>query len=179
MSNPNVNVVVSGPKKEYTSTYKTHILRGNMSFADQVTEPNMKYVIKYNFVLNGDVTIPENCILEFDGGNVSGEHTITCQDTILVYTLNEDDVLTDVVLAGSFKKHSGNYNDLENKPEIPEIPTNVSAFNNDANYQAITASDTASRPTDINTGFQYFDITLNKPIWWNGSDWVDATGATV
>jgi hypothetical protein len=55
----------------------------------------------------------------------------------------------------------------------------VSAFNNDANYQAITASDTASRPTDINTGFQYFDITLNKPIWWNGSDWVDATGATV
>ena len=29
---------------------------------------------------------------------------------------------------------SGDYNDLENKPTIPEIPENVSAFNNDAGY---------------------------------------------
>lgn len=27
--------------------------------------------------------------------------------------------------------------------------------------------------------FQYFDTDLNKPIWWIGSRWVDATGATV
>lgn len=26
-------------------------------------------------------------------------------------------------------------------------------------------------------GFQYYDTTLNKPIWWTGSKWVDATGA--
>lgn len=25
-------------------------------------------------------------------------------------------------------------------------------------------------------GFFYFDTTLNKPIWWNGSIWVDSTG---
>jgi hypothetical protein len=29
---------------------------------------------------------------------------------------------------------SGSYNDLENKPNIPTVPINVSAFNNDANY---------------------------------------------
>ena len=29
---------------------------------------------------------------------------------------------------------SGNYNDLTNKPSIPIIPTNVSAFTNDAGY---------------------------------------------
>lgn len=29
---------------------------------------------------------------------------------------------------------SGNYNDLSNKPAIPTVPTNVSAFNNDAGY---------------------------------------------
>ncbi len=28
-------------------------------------------------------------------------------------------------------------------------------------------------------GFQFFDVTLRKPIWWNGSSWVDANGATV
>lgn len=43
---------------------------------------------------------------------------------------------------------------------------------------------TASRPTltasDI--GVQYLDTTLvadGKPIWWTGTAWVDATGATV
>ncbi|MBR7034864.1 MAG: hypothetical protein IKI25_03780, partial [Bacteroidales bacterium] len=29
---------------------------------------------------------------------------------------------------------SGDYNDLTNRPEIPTVPTNVSAFENDANY---------------------------------------------
>ena len=35
------------------------------------------------------------------------------------------------------------------------------------------------RPTDINIGFQYFDTTLNKPIWWTGTKWVNATGTDV
>lgn len=30
--------------------------------------------------------------------------------------------------------HTGSYNDLSNKPTIPTVPTNVSAFNNDAGY---------------------------------------------
>lgn len=29
------------------------------------------------------------------------------------------------------------------------------------------------------SGFQYFDTTLKKPIWWNGTEWVDATGTQV
>lgn len=36
------------------------------------------------------------------------------------------------------------------------------------------------RPANIiNKGFQYFDTTINKPIYWDGSKWIDATGATV
>ena len=37
------------------------------------------------------------------------------------------------------------------------------------------------RPTlaSDDIGKQFFDTTLNKPIWWTGSAWVDATGATV
>lgn len=26
---------------------------------------------------------------------------------------------------------------------------------------------------------QNFDTTINKPIYWDGSKWIDATGATV
>lgn len=47
------------------------------------------------------------------------------------------------------------------------------------------SGNTASRPTSKLTnnwqtiGLMYFDTTLNKPIWWNGTNWVDATGTTV
>lgn len=39
---------------------------------------------------------------------------------------------------------------------------------------------TSQKPTLLlKKGFQYFDTTLNKPIWWTGEKWVDAAGANV
>ena len=39
---------------------------------------------------------------------------------------------------------------------------------------------TSNRPTNVLVGFQYFDSTLSKPIYYKGNnEWVDATGATV
>ena len=36
---------------------------------------------------------------------------------------------------------------------------------------------TADRPTQsLQIGQFYFDTTLNYPVWWDGADWVDATG---
>ena len=36
---------------------------------------------------------------------------------------------------------------------------------------------TANRPTQsLQIGQFYFDTTLGIPIWYNGTDWVDATG---
>lgn len=40
-------------------------------------------------------------------------------------------------------------------------------------------SDSRPNSSDIIIGFQYFDTTLNKPIYWSGSKWVDATGADI
>lgn len=36
-----------------------------------------------------------------------------------------------------------------------------------------------SRPTSPSIGHLYFDTTLNKPIWYNGRNWVDGNGVTV
>ena len=36
-----------------------------------------------------------------------------------------------------------------------------------------------SRPASPAVGCQFFDPTIGKPIWWNGTAWVDATGAAV
>jgi hypothetical protein len=39
---------------------------------------------------------------------------------------------------------------------------------------------TANRPTqNLQVGQFYFDTTLGYPIWYDGTDWVDATGAAV
>lgn len=42
-----------------------------------------------------------------------------------------------------------------------------------------TVGSSSSRPAAPHAGIFYFDTTLNKPIWGNGSAWVDATGTTV
>jgi len=53
----------------------------------------------------------------------------------------------------------------------------VKAVTSDKLY---TSGATGSRPSGTKkTGVSYFDTTLGKPIWWNGSVWKDATGTTV
>lgn len=73
--------------------------------------------------------------------------------------------------------NNGNTPDIEiPRPEISTVttPTDI-VFNSIAN----NSGNTDSRPSSVNKGFQYFDKTLNKPIWWTGTKWVDATGADV
>ena len=49
-----------------------------------------------------------------------------------------------------------------------------------APVQIIRGAVTGSRPSSpAAVGQMFFDTTLGKPIWWNGSNWVDATGSTV
>ena len=45
--------------------------------------------------------------------------------------------------------------------------------------QNISAGITSDRPVGELVGETYFDTTLNKPIWFNGTNWVDVNGTTV
>ena len=38
---------------------------------------------------------------------------------------------------------------------------------------------TTNRPVNPPLNYTYYDVTLNKPIWWNGSEWKDANGVTI
>ena len=49
----------------------------------------------------------------------------------------------------------------------------------DSKVVHLSTGDTVARPTNISTGYQYFDTSLNKPIWYTGKNWVDATGTKV
>ena len=43
----------------------------------------------------------------------------------------------------------------------------------------VTSSNTNTRPTVTVVGYNHFDTSLQKPIWWTGTKWVDSSGATV
>lgn len=53
----------------------------------------------------------------------------------------------------------------------------------DGNYHEVkqisSYGTTAERPSNVSIGFQYFDTDLNRPIWWNGTEWVGATDANI
>lgn len=56
---------------------------------------------------------------------------------------------------------------------LEKIP--ISFLGNIAN----NSGKTENRPTNADKGFQYYDTDINKPIWWNGFSWTDASGTTV
>jgi len=61
----------------------------------------------------------------------------------------------------------------------------VDAINNQIQQAVITlstpsAGTTALRPsTSLQVGQFYFDTTINRPIWWDGTNWINAAGTVV
>lgn len=88
-------------KMDNTNGMAKIYLKKNKPLATQLTQPNTIYVIQYDFTLGNDITVPENCVLEFDGGSVGGQHTLTGANTGiqagLVKIFN-----TNITLAGSW-----------------------------------------------------------------------------
>ena len=46
-----------------------------------LSDANTIYVIQYDYLLSEDVIVPENCVLQFDGGSIRGAHSIQGKDT--------------------------------------------------------------------------------------------------
>ena len=72
---------------------------------------------------------------------------------------------------------------------VTYVPLDVRVFNITTNAntivilrksRTISSGTTAQRPAfDLHVGQTYFDTTLSKPIWWDGSAWRDAAGTVV
>lgn len=115
---------------------------GNKNVLTQamINKANTIYVIQYDYDLKeASINIPENCVLQFDGGSLSNGTIIGNKTKVI--NLNVDRI----ILSGTW----------------------------------FDSGITSNRPTNVLVGFQYFDTTVNKPIFWDGSKWIDATGATV
>ena len=85
----NVKVTALTTNPNVPVTYKTIILKKNLVNGvntltqEMMSAQNTKYIIKYNYILGENITIPENCILEFDGGSIvnSTENTYSLTGT--------------------------------------------------------------------------------------------------
>ena len=106
----NIRVTALTTNPNVPAQYKTIILKKNLVNGvntltqAMMNQTNTKYVIKYDYTLGDDITVPANCVLEFDGGSItaSGNNdTITGANTgieaRLVKIFN-----TDVTLAGTW-----------------------------------------------------------------------------
>ena len=110
----NTNVIVSGSRSSL-SEYANYIIvfpkpvmveDKIVLTQDMVSKANVKYVIKWNFDLDGEtITIPEGCLIEFDGGSISNG-TLVGDDTILIYNQPLNDILT-ATLDGTWRHESG------------------------------------------------------------------------
>lgn len=90
-----------------SETYKTVLLQPvtpgiNTLTQSMVSQPDTKYLIRYDFALGEDIVIPENCVLEFDGGSISGG-TITFSDTIVNAGNDRNNVFVNVIKNGTYK----------------------------------------------------------------------------
>ena len=89
----NVKVTALTTNQNVPVTYKTIILKKNLVNGvntltqEMMSSANTKYVIKYDYMLGEDITIPENCILKFDGGSLKNHnennYKISLQNTII------------------------------------------------------------------------------------------------
>lgn len=76
-------------------------IKKNILYQDMINNSNTIYVIQYDFTLGEDITIPENCILEFNGGSLSGDNTIIGNNTCI--SANTIKILsTDITFSGTW-----------------------------------------------------------------------------
>lgn len=74
------------------------ILRETGTFAQQVTTANCVYEIRYDFSLSENFTLPDNCVLYFNGGKISGAYNLIGSDTTLMGNVSLDGI----TLTGTF-----------------------------------------------------------------------------
>lgn len=68
---------------------------------------NTVFVIQYDYTLVEDVTIPNNCVLKFDGGSIEGgNNTLTLQDTLI--DAPNTAVFNNVIFSGTIRNGAFN-----------------------------------------------------------------------
>lgn len=73
-------------------------------FQSDFPKSNAVYVLRYDYALGEDIEMPEGCVLQFEGGSISGKHKITGSYTsINAFLVKIFDA--DVLISGTWNLH--------------------------------------------------------------------------
>lgn len=86
------------------------------------------------------------------------------------------DILNDIYMEGT--GYIEYINNTLSLPDMSIFRERELPAGSTSKFESLLKSGTSNPSKHIN-GQVFFNETLGKPVWWNGSDWVDATGATV
>ena len=162
----------------------------NYLSANEFSDSNTIYEIKYDFDLNGkEIQLLENCTLYYNGGSLKNG-TIIYNNTNLVGQITN----TNIIYEGEYNSLDKTFQDLLDKiadtneslnsfkdytgDRFYNIENQISEINDKIQIQKGTTEQRPNLTTD-DEGFQYFDTTLHEPIWWNGTQWIDGTNTPV
>lgn len=96
----NQSIEIDISDKEFSQNLTTVILKPGEIFSSE--NPNIKYIVKYNFDLeNQEIIIPENCIICIDGGSLSNG-TLVGNNTKLFNINSQSGILTNITLSGTW-----------------------------------------------------------------------------
>lgn len=170
---------ISSYKKDYSdknSKYYTIYMQGKCNACDinlNITSNNILDSTTENisFIARG-IKLDRNFL------GINNKFNINREDTNLISSIRNNTLVKDIV----------KYIDYEDIPTLNMVANLGGVSIEYIKGKPVISGDmyvskmgtTQERPANIiNKGFQYFDTTINKPIFWDGSKWIDATGATV
>lgn len=139
----------------------------------KVTDETKSYLI-FSYIEMFNTEMTKRCIFYIKNASTSTQYTFK------QYKFGSNQLVGVVVPNGSgFSLEAGETARCEFIPQTLYTNAFVRILGKMNEFTLNTRGTTELRPTTPHTSFQYFDTTLNKPIWWTGSAWVDATGASV
>lgn len=120
---------------------RKNIVEGiNTLTQDMINKSNTIYIIQYDFTLGENITIPANCVLEFDGGSISGGNgenmnIITGTNTKLSGIKK---TFNNIIFAGTFNAIKIDWIDFNNC----DLPSFINSYSGsiDLNNQTIECS---------------------------------------
>lgn len=77
-------------------------VKKNVLYQDMINKKNTIYEIRYDFTLETNVTIPDNCILKFNGGSINGSennYKLIGTNTKIIYNSS---VLDNIIIDGTW-----------------------------------------------------------------------------
>ena len=123
------------------------------------TTNGVRFIIKYN---KGNSTFQTQQLYDISGSSAIKENVLSSNEIIIIgWDSNKLKLLKILGKEYSTVAETGSYNDLTNKPTIPTVPTNVSAFTNDSGYLTSHQSlKTINNETLVGTG----NITVSTNV---------------